>query len=216
MSSDDNPKAHVPHVYTHPHAGQPCRCIKLCTVCKMPESNLIHHIVAAYGTTVPTPQMRNDAQLREDLRVAINRNSRESRSNTPDHILADYLMQCLQAYEAAHNNTQVWMDSNPTYGRYVTRADPVQEPDWSEMFRGSKNIVPVEDSVNRVDLMTFGSNEPVATHHQIDDGVVLTKLKEFYESRVDTLDEYVIMASKLREFIQQFDPDYEAGTNADT
>lgn len=138
MSSDDNPKAHEPHRYSHPHAGQNCRCIKLCVVCKLPESNLIHHGDKAHE---PNPidvvvgkvqaglsaeahaQMDRDTALREDLRRAINRNSREGRSNTPDHILAEYLMQCLQAYEAAHNNTQVWMGSNPTMGyrEYETR-----------------------------------------------------------------------------------------------
>lgn len=171
MSSDDNPKAHVPHKYTHPHAGQPCRCIKLCTVCKMPESNLIHHSVAAYGTTTPTPQMRNDAQLREDLRVAINRNSRESRSNTPDHILAAYLMQCLQAYEAAHNNTQVWMDSNPTLGVY--RAPAPADEDDPETWRslrdsraGRRLAMEPTEEYEEFELRTLGSEEPVARHYE--------------------------------------------------
>lgn len=49
-----------------------------------------------YGTA--EDQRRDD--LEEDLRAAINRNSDEGRSNTPDHVLARFLMDCLDAFHA--------------------------------------------------------------------------------------------------------------------
>jgi hypothetical protein len=39
--------------------------------------------------------------LRDDLARTLNRYSAENRSNTPDHILAEYLLGCLAAYDAA-------------------------------------------------------------------------------------------------------------------
>ena len=43
-------------------------------------------------------QRRQD--LEEDLRFAINKNSDEGRSNTPDRVLARFLMDCLDAFHA--------------------------------------------------------------------------------------------------------------------
>lgn len=40
-----------------------------------------------------------DGALIEDIRAAINRHSRESRSNTPDYVLAEYLMLALESFE---------------------------------------------------------------------------------------------------------------------
>lgn len=42
---------------------------------------------------------------------AINSESRENASNTPDFILASYLVECLKNYEAAVNAREKW------YGR---------------------------------------------------------------------------------------------------
>lgn len=57
-------------------------------------------------TTWPPKSPRKDAveselELERDLAKAINRNSRENASNTPDFVLAEYLVRCLEAYEAA-------------------------------------------------------------------------------------------------------------------
>ena len=40
-------------------------------------------------------------EFRNELRSLINRYSQENWSNTPDYILTTYLMNCLQAFEAA-------------------------------------------------------------------------------------------------------------------
>jgi hypothetical protein len=41
----------------------------------------------------------NKAQLTDDISAAINRNSAENGSDTPDYILAEYLVACLEALE---------------------------------------------------------------------------------------------------------------------
>jgi len=49
-------------------------------------------------------------KLADEIRDAINRVSRENNSNTPDYILANYLMGCLDAFEAAVNQRDKWYD----------------------------------------------------------------------------------------------------------
>ena len=43
----------------------------------------------------------NIEPFREELRALINRHNLENGSSTPDHILADYLVDCLLNYERA-------------------------------------------------------------------------------------------------------------------
>ena len=50
------------------------------------------------------------AKLEEEIRSALNRASRENVSNTPDWILAEYLLACLNAYEAATRKRVVAAD----------------------------------------------------------------------------------------------------------
>ncbi len=46
--------------------------------------------------------------LGKDIECLINKWSREEDSNTPDFILAEYLMACLGAFEVASNRREVW------------------------------------------------------------------------------------------------------------
>ncbi len=48
------------------------------------------------------------ARLAESIRFAINSVSRESASNTPDFILAEYMLACLEAFEKASNARESW------------------------------------------------------------------------------------------------------------
>ena len=41
--------------------------------------------------------------LKEDLAKIIHKHSRESDSDTPDYILGEYLLSCLEAFEMASN-----------------------------------------------------------------------------------------------------------------
>jgi len=48
------------------------------------------------------------SQFRKDLEILINRNSMENESNTPDFILADYLEDCLNAFDKAVCRRSEW------------------------------------------------------------------------------------------------------------
>jgi hypothetical protein len=52
--------------------------------------------------------------LDDDLRELLNRHSRENMSDTPDFILARYLMDCLAAFEAATRTRSAWHRSEAT------------------------------------------------------------------------------------------------------
>lgn len=49
--------------------------------------------------------------FRSELNELINRHSKENGSNTPDFILADYLIQCLQALDVAVSSRDSWKDN---------------------------------------------------------------------------------------------------------
>jgi hypothetical protein len=49
------------------------------------------------------PYAADNGDLRRDLAEVINRHSRENGSNTPDYVLAQYLCQCLDAFDMAVN-----------------------------------------------------------------------------------------------------------------
>ncbi len=46
--------------------------------------------------------------LEKDIKALLNKHSREDDSNTPDFILAEYLIACLCAFEVASNRREVW------------------------------------------------------------------------------------------------------------
>ena len=47
-------------------------------------------------------------KLEEKLTDLLNSESREEDSNTPDFILAEYMIACLDAFEVANNKREVW------------------------------------------------------------------------------------------------------------
>ena len=60
--------------------------------------------------------MRKHLKLEEAIRSAINKVSRENASNTPDFILAQYLLACLENFEVATQQRETWYgrDARPT------------------------------------------------------------------------------------------------------
>ena len=72
--------------------------------------------------------------LRRELEQLINRHSLENGSDTPDFILAHYLMDCLTAFDTAVNRRNAWYSSpkNPVaidqYGGLGTWEGVVPEP----------------------------------------------------------------------------------------
>lgn len=55
----------------------------------------------------------------KELQQLINKHSRENASNTPDFILAMYMMNCLEAFEQATQQRETW------YGREPRPSAPV-------------------------------------------------------------------------------------------
>jgi hypothetical protein len=49
-----------------------------------------------------------DSQLQKDIADVINRHCAENGSNTPDFILADYLLNCLAAFNIAISRREEW------------------------------------------------------------------------------------------------------------
>ena len=52
--------------------------------------------------------MEQPYELKREIEHLINRYSRENNSNTPDFILAEYLMTCLEAFEKASKVRENW------------------------------------------------------------------------------------------------------------
>ncbi len=57
--------------------------------------------------------MRERTKFEEELEVLINRHSVENGSNTPDFMLAAYLVDCLKAFDAAVRWRSSWYGNSP-------------------------------------------------------------------------------------------------------
>jgi hypothetical protein len=58
-------------------------------------------------------KIRKVSKLQKDIEHVINCNLAENGSNTPDYILAEYLMGCLAAYEKAVTARDRWYALQP-------------------------------------------------------------------------------------------------------
>jgi len=66
--------------------------------------------------TMETPNVtRTDTQVtfEKELETLINRHCKENGSNTPDFILAQYMSNCLQAFNTATLQRETWHGRNP-------------------------------------------------------------------------------------------------------
>jgi len=71
-----------------------------------------------YGLPQISVRAADHGDLRRDLAQVLNRHSRENGSNTPDFILAQFLANCLDAYDVAIGARAQW------YGRVDSIAGP--------------------------------------------------------------------------------------------
>ncbi len=62
-------------------------------------------------------------ELEKKLEGLINEESRENDSNTPDFILAEFMMKCLDAFELASNRREVWYGVELEPGCSVNKDD---------------------------------------------------------------------------------------------
>ena len=62
-----------------------------------------------------------EISFEEELEHLINKHSVESGSNTPDFILAQYLLGCLEVFECAIQQRETWYDrdASPSEGKDV-------------------------------------------------------------------------------------------------
>lgn len=63
--------------------------------------------------------------LKKDIKEAINKASAENLSNTPDFILAGYLMMCLDAFESATKERDGWygVHLEPANSHFLTEEE---------------------------------------------------------------------------------------------
>lgn len=54
------------------------------------------------------------SDLRKAIEDAVNSHSAENGSDTPDFILAEFLMSCLAAFDAATNSREAWYGRKPS------------------------------------------------------------------------------------------------------
>jgi hypothetical protein len=54
------------------------------------------------------------SQFRKSIETAINSHSMENGSDTPDYILAEYLVGCLEAFDRAVTKRTAWYDKDET------------------------------------------------------------------------------------------------------
>ena len=72
------------------------------------------------------------SSFQEELRALINRTSRENMSGTPDHILARFMSQSLDAFEQATNARDRYWNFDPAVGGIVpAKGSPTANTDLS-------------------------------------------------------------------------------------
>jgi hypothetical protein len=64
----------------------------------------------------PNPLISN---FEEELRSLINKYSKENESNTPDFILAEYLLSCLEAFNTACNERNKWYNNHSEISKFI-------------------------------------------------------------------------------------------------
>jgi hypothetical protein len=88
-----------------------------------------------------------------ELTSLINRHSIENGSNTPDYILAEYLLMCLEAYEISVNGRDTWYGITPRPGKTEEKNDPLYRsfhpsPNYPYRVRiGTWEYDPEEESI---------------------------------------------------------------------
>ena len=64
------------------------------------------------------------ADFKQELTKLINRHSRENDSNTPDHILTQYILASLFAFNQAVQMRETWYDRDARPTEATQKADP--------------------------------------------------------------------------------------------
>lgn len=70
--------------------------------------------------------MEDNSSLLEEIEELINTHSRDQVSNTPDFILAEYLMECLKTFEMITQKRERW------FGLHLAIGGPVKATHWAD------------------------------------------------------------------------------------
>ena len=81
----------------------------------------------ALGSEVTEPTVeaqKHHETFRGELCALLNRHNRENASNTPDYVLADYLIDCLFAFEDGIRRRAAWYRRQPDDPKFSKGLDP--------------------------------------------------------------------------------------------
>lgn len=80
--------------------------------------------------------------FRKELETVINRYSQENGSNTPDFILADYLTNCLLAFDSAVNARERWYGRKPGWRKEIPPAETTWPTNDRSSYKGEAGETP--------------------------------------------------------------------------
>lgn len=96
--------------------------------------------------------MKNE-ELKKEIETILNKASRENESNTPDFILAEYMMQCLNAAENLINNRESWYGRSAPQDKPKEMNEPLDEKFVCLMRGDGKPLTNIQFSIRAlVDL----------------------------------------------------------------
>lgn len=76
---------------------------------------------------VDPPAEEDPNAFRKELEALLNTRSKENGSNTPDFILAEYLLSCLEAFDKAVNTRSWWWRGTDSGKTVPGRPDTVED-----------------------------------------------------------------------------------------
>lgn len=68
------------------------------------------------------------SDLGVEIRETLNRHCAENASNTPDYILAEFLLECLNAFDKGVRTRDNWYRMTPGPGRWINPAPDAAAP----------------------------------------------------------------------------------------
>lgn len=102
----------------------------------------------------------NRSQLRTDIEMAINRNSAENGSDTPDFILAEYLLGCLELFDKTIHERSAWYSHHCRIGgcNHLETKEPEKQPTIENGLLCKNPVEPIEkydcEDTSKVDIIT--------------------------------------------------------------
>ncbi len=93
------------------------------------DAGVLITILSTEGEADPRPAVPEEPKsLADDIAAVLNRHSAENASNTPDFILAQFLMGSLNAFEVASVHREQWYGKRLSIGGVVTDLTPEDGP----------------------------------------------------------------------------------------